>query len=246
MRSTINISGMSMRLAGLCAAVLCPLIVQNAMAQSATHAPSLSGFWEIRFDSANVPPASLTAAIASEDPRIQFKHDQEAVRWCHFFGVPFVMNVSPIDIIQDTSGKEVLITSSVRNPSRHIYTDGRTHVSAETFDPVSGGNSIGHWEGDALIVDTVGFSNEGITRIPGGGRRTPDSHLVERFRLLDGGARLSVVSTWDDPKVFQKPHTYEMRYYRAPKGTEPREFDCNASDEARAKYLLGAPGGASQ
>jgi hypothetical protein len=218
------------------------------MSQSAVHAfgPSLSGFWEIRFDSANVPPATLTPAMTSEDPSVQFKHDQEAVRWCHFFGVPYVMGVSPIDIVQNINGKEILITTPVRNPSRHIYTDGRSHVSADVFDPVSGGNSIGRWDGDTLIADTVGFSSEGITRIPGGGRRTPDSHLVERFRLLDAGARLSVVSTWEDPKIFQKPHTYEMRYYRAPKATEPREFDCNASDDARTKYLLGPPGGASK
>jgi hypothetical protein len=184
--------------------------------------------------------------MAAEDPGVQFKHDQEAIRWCHFPGVPYVMGVSSIDIIQDLSGKEVLITTPVRNPSRHIYTDGRTHVNADVFDPVSGGNSIGHWDGETLVADTVGFSSEGITRIPGGGRRTPDSHLIERFRLVDNGNRLSVVSTWDDSKVFQKPHTYEMRYYRAPKGTEPREYDCNAADEARAKYLIGAPGGASK
>ena len=223
-------------------------MVQYATAQGAAHAggASLSGFWELRFDSANVPPAALTPAMATEDPGVQFKHDQEAIRWCHFMGVPYIMGVSPIDIVQNINGKEILITTPVRNPSRHIYADGRTHVNADVFDPVSDGNSIGHWEGDTLLVDTIGFSSEGVTRIPGGGRRTPDSHLVERFRLVDGGNRLSVVSTWEDPKIFQKPHTYEMRYYRAPKGTEPREFDCNSADEARAKYLLGPPGGASK
>ena len=243
-----TLSGIGVRAIALWVAAVCPVFVHNATAQNAGRGstPTLSGFWELRFDSANVPPATLTAAMAAEDPAVQFKHDMNAVRWCHFLGLPYVMGVSPIDIVQNLNGKEVLITTPVRNPSRHIYTDGRTHVSAETFDPVSGGNSIGHWEGDTLIVDTIGFSSEGVTRIPGGGRRTPDSHLVERFRLLDGGNRLSVVFTWEDPKVFQKPHTYEFRYYRAPKGTEPREYDCNASDEARAKYLLGSPGSASK
>ena len=115
-------------------------------------------------------------------------------------------------------------------------------MNPDVFDPLANGHSIGHWEGSTLVVDTVGFSTEGVTGIPGGGRRTPDSHLVERYRLLDGGNRLSVVFTWEDPKVFQKPHTYEYRYYKAPKGTEAREYDCNASDAARAKFLLDPPG----
>jgi hypothetical protein len=204
--------------------------------------PNLSGFWELHFDSRNVPPASLTAALAAEDKDLQFKKDMTEIRWCHFPGVPYVMEDSPIDILQNRNGKEVIIASSLRSPARHIYTDGRGHVNPETFDPVSNGHSIGHWDGEALVVDTVGFSNEGITRIPGGGRRTTDSHLIERFRLVEGGNRLSVTFTWEDPKVFAKPHSYEFRYYRSPKNAEAREFDCNANDEDRAKFLLGMPG----
>jgi hypothetical protein len=152
------------------------------------------------------------------------------------------MEQSPLDILQNVNGKEVIISTALRTPARHIYTDGRGHVNPDTFDPVSNGHSIGHWEGATLVVDTIGFSGEGITRIPGGGRRTMDSHLIERFRLLDGGNRLSVVSTWEDSKIFARPQTYEVRYFRAPKGTEAREFDCNAADEARAKFLLEPPG----
>ena len=214
----------------------------GAQAPVHTQTPNLSGFWELHFDSKNVPPAVLTPPIAAEDKSVQFKSDMNAIRWCHFFGVPYVMDASPIDILQDTSGKEVVVSTAVRNPARHIYTDGRGHVNPDVFDPLSNGHSIGHWEGNTLVVDTVGFSAEGVTDIPGGGRRTPDSHLTERYRLLDGGGKLSVVFTWEDPKVFQKPHTYEYRYYKAPKGTDAREYDCNASDESRAKFLLDPPG----
>ena len=204
--------------------------------------PNLSGYWELHFDSRNVPPASLTPEFAAEDKSIQYKKDVAEIRWCHFFGVPYAMEDSPIDILQNLNGKEVIITSSLRTPARHIYTDGRRHVNPDVFDAVSNGHSIGHWEGETLVVDTIGFSNEGITGIPGGGRRTTDSHLVERFRLLDGGNRLSVIFTWEDAKIFARPHTYEFRYYRSPRGAEAREFDCNANDEERAKFLLGMPG----
>ena len=209
-------------------------------AQSAT--PDLSGFWELGFDSRNVPAAMLTSAASATDRSAQAKHDADAIRWCHFFGVPYVMAQSPIGIVQNTNGKEIAITFPVRNPARHIYTDGRKHVSPDTFDPASNGHSIGHWEGDTLVVDTVGFSDEGVLGIPGGGRRTQMSHLVERYKLVNNGQRLSVVSTWEDPSVFAKPQTYEFRYYRAPKGSEAREFDCNASDEDRTKFLTSVPG----
>ena len=202
--------------------------------------PNLSGFWELRFDSRNVPPASLTrAALAAASQ--QSAHDTHAIRWCYKFGVPYLMELSPIDIVQNMSGQEVAITFPVRGPSRHIYTDGRPHVKEEIFDPASNGDSIGRWEGATLVVDTAGFSDEGVTRIPGGGRRTPTSHLVERYRLINPG-QLSVISTWEDSAVFSKPHTYEFHYYRAPKGAEAREFGCDASDEQRAKFLTGTPG----
>lgn len=212
-------------------------LVQFAFAQS----PDLSGFWELRFDSRNVPAASLTtdaAKMATE----QREHDAHAIRWCYDLGVPFLMGLSPIDVIQNTSGKEIAITFPYRGPSRHIYADGRKHVNPDVFDPSSSGDSIGHWEGQTLVVDTVGFSEEGVIGIPGGGRRASTSHLVERYRLVKGGQQLSITFTWDDAKIFTQPHTYEFRYYRAPKGTEAREYDCNASDEERTKFLTGPPG----
>jgi len=100
----------------------------------------------------------------------------------------------------------------------------------------------GHWEGDTLVADTVGFNDRGATRIPGGGVRGPDSHLVERYRLLDGGARLSATFTWNDPKTFQKPHTYEFRYYRIKKINDPRILACDPGDQERARFVLGPDG----
>ena len=229
-----------MRLSFAFALVL--VAARNGGAQSKPGPAGLAGFWELRFDSTNVPPAPLKPEIAAEDRSVQFKLDTTAIRWCHFFGMPYMMGASPIDILPNRDGNEIVIAAPVRTPARHIYTDGRSHVNPGVFDPATNGHSIGHWEGDVLVVDTVGFSDQGVTSIPGGGRRTSGSHLVERFRLLDGGQRLSVVFTWEDPKIFQKPHTYEFRYYRAPEGTEAREYDCNASDEARAKFLMEPPG----
>jgi hypothetical protein len=65
---------------------------------------------------------------------------------------------------------------------------------------------------------------------PGWRRTTAESHLAERYLLLDGGARLSVVFTWEDAKVFQKPHTYEFRYYKIGPLSGSRILPCDPGD----------------
>ncbi len=69
--------------------------------------PNLSGFWELGFDSRNVPTASPAPAAASADGAAQAKLTGDAVRWCHFFGVPYAMGQSPIDFCQNTNGKKM-------------------------------------------------------------------------------------------------------------------------------------------
>jgi hypothetical protein len=202
--------------------------------------PDLSGFWELRFDSENVPRAALTPAMAEADADAQAKRDMYAIRWCNHGGMPFLMGApSPLDIRQGHI--EVAIVSEAVSAARHIYVSGVGHPNMDTYDAQSNGHSIGHWGGDTLVVDTIGFSDKGVTSIPGGGIRTENSHLTERYRLLDGGKRLSVVFTWEDPKVFSKPHTYEFRYYRAPAGTYAREYFCDSSDPERARFLTEPP-----
>jgi hypothetical protein len=100
---------------------------------------------------------------------------------------------------------------------------------------------VGKWEGGSLVVHTIGFSERGVTSIPGGGFRTPGSRLTERYRLLNDGQRLSVTLTWEDPKVFQTPHTYEYRYYRVKDIPLPRVYQCNPADPERTRFLTEVP-----
>jgi len=218
------------------------IVCSSLNAQDAKNAtPNLSGYWQLQFDSRNVPRAKLTPQAASANQEELTKRDMFEVRWCHAFGVPYLMGTSPLQIAQNRTGREIAVVFSTRNPGRHIYLD-RQHPNSETFDATSNGHSIGKWEGDTLIVDTIGFGEEGLTAIPGGGRRTKDAHLVERFKLIAGGSQLSVDSTWTDPNTFTQPHTYEFRYHRLPKGFEMPNVDCDPADEARGKFLLNPPG----
>jgi hypothetical protein len=214
---------------------------QEAAAPAVTAAspPDLSGYWELRADSKHVTEASVTpegkALAASSLPKVtdgnSFTH---ASRWCQHLGVPFLMgNSAPLSILQTKS--EIAIIAEVQSAARHVYLDGRAFPDAEVFEPTTNGFSVGHWEGDVLVIETRGFNALGNPAIPGGGARSPTSKLTERFQLKEGGQQLSVTSTWEDPKVFTQPHTYDFTYYRAPPDTYALEYFCDASDPLRTK-----------
>lgn len=196
---------------------------------------NLAGFWELRDGSKNVPKPKLLDSFKGELPRYN-KIVFAASRWCHPLGVPFIMGDSaPLDLIQDSA--ELAITAEVQSSARHIYLDGRKHPPMDEFEPTTNGHSIGRWEGNTLVVDTVGFSAQGQAQIPGGGLRGPNSHLVERYTLRDGGKQLFVQFSWTDPTVFAAPHSYDFTYYRARPGEYAREYFCDASDPARGESI---------
>jgi hypothetical protein len=215
-----------------------PSVASSASPQNA--ASGLTGFWALRFDSRNVPDASLAPTLTAKQIAAHKQNDAHAVRWCLYQGTPSMMDSgAPIDIVQGRN--QVAISSEAPSAARHIYTDRSTRPDPKTFDETPDGFSLGHWEGDTLIVDTEGFSDTGYTGIPGGGFRTKTSQLHESYRLVDGGKELEVTFTWTDPKMFAKPHTYAFRYYRVPRGYNAGEFFCDSNDQERAGFLSHPP-----
>jgi hypothetical protein len=209
----------------------------------ATH-PDLSGYWELRFDSFNVPRAALTA-VAQMAVDARRAKDQEAIRGCVNIGMPALMDDrGTLDIRQSPA----VVGMVARSPSsmRNIYTDGRKHPDADELEGTTNGHSIGRWDNDALVVDAIGFNERGITAIPGGGYRTSRSHLTERYQLSAAGDRLIVTFTWTDPAVFRRAHTYTFRYYRVQTAPEPRVLQCIPNDAERARFLSEAPRSALQ
>ena len=207
------------------------------MAQSDANHPDLSGYWVLRYDSMDVPLATLTPQAAAANKNKQTEHDQLAIRWCDQLGTPAMMaDREPLDIEQ--SPTEIAIVAHPPSSVRYIYTDGRGHPNKDEFDPTTNGNSVGHWEGRSLVVDTVYFNDRGVTMLPGGGVRTANSPLVERYTLSDDGKHLFFRFTWSDPKVFAKPHTYAYMYHRTDRVGEPRIENCNANDTQRANFLV--------
>lgn len=212
---------------------------QTPASRAAAAAPGrdISGFWALSFDSRKVPNAKLLPRVTRAMIDLHQRRDVHAMRWCNLLGTPFVMDSgSPLDIRQ---GPTTVIIAPENNPApRYVYLN-RKHVDANIYDQSTSGDSIATWEGDTLVVDTVGFHpTRGVTSIPGGGFKTDKSHLVERYRLLENGEVLAVTFTWTDPTVYAAPHTYEFRYRRLPATYEPiSTWPCDPYNETRAQFI---------
>jgi hypothetical protein len=136
--------------------------------------------------------------------------------------------------------KDEVIFAGERGGVRHIYTDGRSHPNV--WSPTPAGHSIGRYEGNVLVVETTGFTRG---MVPGGGVRTAETRLLERFELSPDGNRLTVTYTWDDPKVYQKPHVYRYYFERAPtvesrgrKVSYALEEWCDAGDPIEKQSII--------
>jgi hypothetical protein len=110
---------------------------------------------------------------------------------------------------------------------RQIFTDGR--ALPKDPQPTFLGYSVGHWEGDDLVVETNGISHE--TFLDNAGRpHTDDMRLTERFRRKDFG-HLEMELTFDDPKFYSKPWTV-LETARLLPDTELLEYICDENNRS--------------
>ena len=202
-----------------------------AKATSSSKTPDLSGVWM-----RDAPPATAMQywiyELNQEEPPMttwgeaQFKAAKSSfgaheypleetndpvLRSCFPPGVPRVyMHPFPFQFIQ-TPG-EVVMLFEVDSLRREIYTDG--HPRDPGLVPLWMGNSIGHWEGDTLVVDTVNFNDRTwIDRI--GHPHSDQLHVIERFRRTAHDHLVDDI-TIDDPKAYTKPWTARLEFKLRP------------------------------
>jgi hypothetical protein len=146
-------------------------------------------------------------------------------------GVPKGMSVpEPFKIVQ-TPGLIVILMEEF-NHYRQVFTDGRG-VPADR-KPTWHGHSVGTWEGDTLVIDTVGFV-DGTWLDFRGHPATDALRVVERFRRRDFG-HLEAEVTIDDPKAYVRPWTVAFSFDLLP-DTELIEHICE--NEKDAAYIAG-------
>jgi hypothetical protein len=123
----------------------------------------------------------------------------------------------------------VTIRSQFFDERRTVYLDGRPHPPAsERFHE---GHSIGHWEDDTLIVDTANFADHRSpyqNGVPSGARK----HVVQRYQLTDGGTRLTVEFTLEDPEFIAQPMTHRRKLLFRPEA-DMSPFDCDLASTRR-------------
>src|SRR5262244_2930190 len=194
--------------------------------------PDLSGVWDPGFSFANlgqVPLQPWADALYKERRANLSKDDPEG--HCLPAGVPRI-SPFPQKFVQTLTLIVVLDEGNVHS-YRQFFLDGRGHP--KDLEPLWMGDSIAHWDGDVLVVDTIGFNDK--TWLNGQGVPHSDQlHVIERYTRPDLG-HLNVEITLEDSKAFTKPHMFTRTYTLLP-NWEIHEYVCNEFN-VDAEHLVG-------
>ena len=153
--------------------------------------------------------------------------DQTAQINCLPPGMPQIMRQPyPLEFL--FTPNRVTIFTETYTQARRIYTDGR--AIAEDPDPLFNGTSVGRWEGDILVVDTVGFSP--LTAISAGIPHSEKMRINERI-WLEAPDVMRVETTITDPEVLTEPFVQKIAYRKQPTW-EIREYVCEENNRLTA------------
>ncbi len=201
--------------------------------------PDLSGVWYpdslayltyIGADGTPIPMRPWANALLQHRQATKGFEDPDAN--CTLPGVPRIDAVpNPFKILQ--SPDEVVVLYEAFSTFRQVFMDGRG--LPEDPQPSWLGYSVGHWDGDALLIETSGFNDN--TWLDNAG--TPHSEalrVTERFHRRDIG-HLDIEITIDDPKTFLHPFTVTEHEHLMP-DTTLLEFICSENNKD-VKHLVG-------
>lgn len=223
---------------------------QQFAANSATSAArDLSGVWLMDTDTYHKDPGygSLKAAPMTSWGEERFKANagkpgyDDPTFHCDPPGLPRIaLGQAPFEIIQ--LPEKILILYEDFYQHRQIWIDGRE--LPKDPDPTWYGHSVGHWDGDTLVVDSIGFNDK--SWMDGAGHPHSEAmHVVERYRRIDHDT-LELTMTIDDAKAYTKPwiskspKTFKLAPKLGPKA-EVMELPCVPEDEEAFRKAVREP-----
>jgi hypothetical protein len=198
--------------------------------RTADGKPDLSGIWNpdrhFIYDISSALKSGETLPLQPWAEKLtktrMSREDPEAN--CLPTGVPRLAPY-PFKILQTPSLIALLFEGNIHS-YRQVFMDGREHP--KDLDPTWYGHSIGRWEGDTLVVDTIGF-NDKFWFDFAGHPHTEKLHIVERYRRPDLG-HLDEEVTIDDPGAYTKPFTM-YGHFPLQTDTEIMEYICNENNQ---------------
>ncbi len=215
-------------------AVLTPTAGDSLAPAPAARERSLEGIWEqqlenfvaFRASGLNIVTTEAgTAARESYDVRTE-----NPVARCVAYPSPMIVAVpqhlSEITILED----RVTIHNEFFDVERVIHTDGRPHP--DDAERTNQGHSIGHWEDDVLVVETMLFSDHRST-LPGTGLPSgAQKRVVERYALDEDGTRIEIDILYEDPEFLAEPFTGQLEWIQSPY-EEITPFRCEVDQATR-------------
>ncbi len=219
------------------------LLASEGYAQSKTNIPDFSGAWgpyrggrgaDPKLAAPPAAPAVLKPEYAKpyeERRKAESESSQRgeplatAGSQCVPYGMPSMMSVAvyPVEFIQ--TPKQITIVAEAFSEVRRIYMD-KPQSKIDEVPPGYYGRSAGRWEGDTLVVDTVGIKESvQYQRMP----HSDQIRITERIRLAAPDVLHDQI-TIEDPVVLEKPFTYTLAYRRMP-NYEMVEFVCDNNRE---------------
>ena len=190
--------------------------------------PPFTPWGQARFDAAR--PMQGPTAVAGEENAPTLHCDPD--------GPPRVLNLpNPFEIIQIPG--RVLMFFELGHVWRTIWTDGR--ALPKDPDPTWLGYSVGKWEGDTFVVDTIGFNDKLWVDVYGS-PRSDRMHLTERYRRLNHDT-LEMQITMDDPKAYTKIWVNPPKLHKLEPAWEIAEWFCVIDEENAYSDAIRKPAG---
>jgi hypothetical protein len=195
--------------------------------------PDLSGVWVTRAGYTGNIAKDLKPGEVSFQPWAEklYKHRQDTQgkddpqAYCVLSGVPREHVVPYPFKILNSNGMIVILYEALHS-YRQIFMDGR--ALPKDPNPTWMGYSVGHWDGDTLVVESSGFvDNNWLDN--GGHPGTEAMHLTERFRRPDLG-HIELQLTINDPKAYTKPWNVNLQFNLTP-DTDLIEYVCSENEK---------------
>jgi hypothetical protein len=193
--------------------------------------PDLSGMWINVYNPDTPPPPLQPWAAELLRQRIESNSKDYPGAYCLPANAAPITRAFPYRFVQ-TPTLFIALHESDTPGVRQIFLDGRSHPP--DLNPTWGGHSIGHWERDTLVIDTIGYNDKSwlsLSGIP----HTEKLHTVERIRRPAYG-RIEVEITMEDAGAFTEPWKRTFTATLAPPGEEISEFICNENNRDVSHY----------